>query len=277
MKRKYAILKSVWEIVLLGGLVIAIVLIFRLTGGIPGTSPQVPTVYPPPQASPRNFPTEVIVTTPKPTHGPCGKGECTPSPSEIAAEETSRAEEATYAAQYLLITPPPPPTPVYYPVNSIEDMPNVVFNDPFFGNVNNGDFGFCLQANQPGKSIFIKSLDNEGGYYIVPFFKDENVCGLFLVTVENGLGTVAAGGQGRGTKFPALDAEEAKALIEKDTGQAIIGEPFLAFRKIREIPDPFSPFWVVTTVNDQTYYVVGLMGSNDAYILNLSEVHPINP
>ena len=53
----------------------------------------------------------------------------------------------------------------------------------------------------------------------MPFFKDENVCGLFLVTVENGLGTAEAGGQGRGTKFPALDAEEAKALIEKDTGQ----------------------------------------------------------
>jgi len=221
MKRISSLLKLASELALLGILVLVIVLAFRLTGRALDLSPQ----YPPPQESPRAFPTEVIVTkTPRPILDPFWatlealKANHTPSPSEIAAEATFFAEEAAYATQYFLITPLPTPTWVFYPVNSIEDLPKVVFNDPFFGNVNNGDFGFCLKANQPGKAIFVKSLDNEGGYYIVPFFKDANVCGLFLVTVENNWGTAAAGGQGRGTKFPPLSAEEAKGLVENMTG-----------------------------------------------------------
>ncbi len=293
MKRISSFFKSTWEFALLGGFIILLVLAFRLTRSIPGLSSQAATEYPPPQQSPRAFPTEAIVPwTPRPTLGPFEatqyalKVHLTPSSSEIAAYATYLAEMATVNARLALYTPPPPPTPVYYPVNSVADLPNVVLNDPFFGNVNNGDFGFCLKANQPGEAVFVKSLDNEGGYYIVPFFNDKNVCALFIVTVENGLGEAAAGGQGRGSKFPALNAEEAKALIEKDTGKMTIGEPLLAFRKIREIPDPFCPFWVITTADNQTYYVFGLISISDdgfntekliTYVWNSSEVHPIYP
>ncbi|OGO26183.1 MAG: hypothetical protein A2136_08455 [Chloroflexi bacterium RBG_16_54_11] len=291
MKRISSLLKLASELALLGILVLLIVLAFRLTGRALDLSPHAGTEYPPPQESPRTLPTEVIASnTPRPTLEPFEATQyfngSNPSPSDIAAEATFFAEEAIYATQYFLITPLPTPTWVFYPVYSTADLPKVVFNDPFFGNVNNGDFGFCLQANQPGEAVFVKSLDNEGGYYIVPFFKDENVCGLFLVTVEDDLGTAAAGGQGRGTKFPALDAEEAKALIEKNTGKVVSSEPLLAFRAIREVPDPFSPFWVVSTADGQTYYVVGLVGvSSDGFnteklithIWNSSEVHPINP
>jgi hypothetical protein len=292
MKRISSLLKLASELALLGILVLVIVLAFRLTGRAPDLSPHAGTEYPPPQESPRAFPTEVIASnTPKPTLEPFEatqyalKVNHTPSPSEIAALATYIAEMATVEALSKLITEPPPPTPIFYPVNSIADIPNVVLNDPFFGNVNNGDFGFCLKANQPGQAVFVKSLDNEGGYYIVPFFKDANVCGLFLVTVENNWGTAAAGGQGRGTKFPPLSAEEAKGLVENMTGLNILDEPYLAFRKIRELPDPFSPFWVVTTTDGQIYYVVGSMGISDdgsnaeelTIIWNSIEVHPLNP
>lgn len=292
MKGAHSLTKLVLDLALLGGLALVFVFAIRLTRRTPGPSVQASIEYPPPHASQAINPTPTGDSgkpEPTPILDPAeatqiaSKLNYTPSPSDIAAEETYIAEMATYNAQSILITHSPPPTPVYYPVKSIADLPKVVLNDPFFGNVNNGDFGACVKADQPGEASFVKSLDYGEGYYVVPFFEDEKVCGVFLVTVQNGLGTAAAGGQGRGEKYPALDAEEAKALIEKKTGQKVWGEPLLAFGNILEVPDPFCPFWVVSTADGQTYYVLGIVGVRDVgwsteelitYIWNVTEVHP---
>jgi hypothetical protein len=287
MKRISSLLKLASELALLGILVLVIVLAIRLIGTTIDLPLQQATIYPPPQGSPRAFPTEVIVTkTPRPTPGPFEKGDFTPSPSEIVAEETSRAEEAAYATQYFLITPPTPPTPVYYPVNSIEDLPKVVFNDPFFGNVNNGDFGFCLQANQPGEAIFVKSLnENEmHDYYMLPFFKDGELCSLYTVSLTDHMGSVDGWSSARGMRYPPVSAEEAIGLVKEKTGIYDLGEPYLGFRLLREAMGPDWPFWVVTTTDGQTFYVIYTFWASEDSLAGLgvkvwdaNEVHPIRP
>ncbi len=293
MKRIHGFLKLASELALLGILVLVIVLAFRLIGSTPGSSSQAVTEYPPPRESPRAFPTQVMnIDTPKPTLEPFEatqyalKVNHTPSPSEIAAEATYFAEMAIYDAQSKLITPTPPPTPVYYPVNSMADMPKVVYNDPFFGNVNNGDFGFCLKANQPGEALLIKSLNkNESpDYYMLPFFKDGQVCSLYEVDLIDHMGTIGGWSSASGTKYPPVSADEAKRFFENTIGSNISDGPFLGFRSLRESMNPYHPFWVVTTTDGQTYYVIytfwvseGSTEGLDVKVWNATEVHPINP
>jgi hypothetical protein len=292
MKKIHSLLKLAWEVALLGSLVFVLIFAIHLTRRTLSLSPQAATEYPPPQESPRAFPTQVMVTnTPKPTLEPFEatqyalKDNHTPSPSEIAAQATYFAEMATIDAQLKLYTPPPPPTPVYYPVNSIADMPNVVFNDPFFGNVNNGDFGFCLKANQPSEALLIKSLNKKESpdYYMLPFFEDGKLCSLYEVDLIDHMGTVGGWSSASGTKYPPVSADEAKRLVETTIGLSISDGPYLGFRLLRESMDPYHPFWVVTTTDGQTYYVIYGYGINednsvlDVRVWNATEVHPINP
>ena len=97
----------------------------------------------------------------------------TPSQAELSLIATD-----TYR-RFLLITPPPTATPIKYLVRSIDDIVNVVLSDPFFGDLNQGDFGPCLKANTPGKAFFVRSLQaGWPDYYVLPFFQNDKVCGV---------------------------------------------------------------------------------------------------
>ena len=249
--------------------------------------------YPPPQPTPAGgtvykITRPPVVTQPTPTIGDpveatriAAKLSYTPSAAQIVAAATEMAliGKSTYV-------PPPPPTPVYYPIRSVEDFARVVYNDPFFGNLN-GEFGPCLRASQPGNPVFVKSLNvNEiPDYYMMPFFKEGKVCGLYLIEVINGNGTIWEWSEGRGTQYPPVSAAEAKTLVENKTGQEVLGEPQLGFRLLRESYSLHFPLWVVSTADGQTYYVIYKFGSTEAgnteeltvNVWNANEVHPIRP
>jgi len=249
--------------------------------------------YPPPQPTPVGGTVYTIIRPPvvtPPTPTPLDPFEATqlaaklsytPSAAEIAAAATEMAVKGK--SHYV---PPPPPTPVYYPIRSDEDFARAVYNDPFFGNLN-GEFGPCLKASQPGNPVFVKSLNKNEvpDYYMMAFFKEGKVCSLYLMEVKDGYGTVWGWSSGAGTQYPPVSAAEAKTLVENKTGQKVLGEPQLAFRLLWESFSSDFPFWVVSTADGQTYYVIYKIGITEANyteeltvnVWNANEVHPIRP
>jgi hypothetical protein len=260
MKPIKSLFRMIVELVAVGIIAIVLILAFRRVSG--GTSGN-------------NVPADSNGVQPTLTYDPSDKWRYTPPPAEVNAKATGAAERATGMALWETYTPIPPPTPIYYPVKTIDDIPQVVLNSPYFReDVNDPVFGPCVKAANPGKALFVKSLDKAlADYYVVPFYKDSDVCGIAFVGVENGKGTLGAWSGAGGTPYPPISSADAEILVEK-AGYKVSGEPQLVFQWLQEGTSEFWPFWAITTVDNQTIYVVYTRGV--IALWNAKDVHPIN-
>jgi len=222
---------------------------------------------------------EILVPDPDLTTEIANKLQYTPSNEELSIMATD-----TYLQFHIstLATPAPTAVPDRYPVSSVEDIVKVVLNDPFFEDVNQGDFGPCLRANTPGEAVFVRSL--QAGwldYYLVPFYLNDKVCGVYKVVVQEGMGTVSGWGGGFGKQFPPVGADQARILVEEKTGQKVIKGPELVFRLLLEPVGPLSPFWLVVTADGQSYFVIYRPGQGpddiEVNLYNSVEVHTVGP
>jgi hypothetical protein len=236
--------------------------------------PESPPPYPSPQTL---FPTQTkitsLISSPTPILRDV-KDVHIISPTEIAARETEDFEKPRLST----LTPLDLSTPVVprFPVNSISDLPNVVYNDPFYGSDQTG-FGPCILSKNPGTPVLIQTSGNIPNYYIIPFFRDNKICGQALIRVTDGFGSVFALGEARGDKFPQISADDAINLVHLKTGKQIIDKPILVFIQSYETPSPDSPFWKVITTDGQVYYVVFFAGQTEdttsITVLSANEIH----
>jgi hypothetical protein len=233
------------------------------------------TIQPTPTVLQTSTPWIFAANTPTSRFASGDKANYTPSTEEINAAATGVAERATAIAEYISYTPGPIPTIFYYPVKSIDDIPLAVLNNPDFqGDVNDPDFGPCAKAATPGKALFVKSLDKMlDDYYLVPFYKGNDVCGIAFVGVVDGKGALGAWSSAGGIPFPPVSAEEAKSLVIK-ARYKVVGEPVLSFQWLQEVSGEFFPFWAMTTADNQTIYVIYTRGIIEVW--NSKDVHPIN-
>ena len=260
MKQIKSLSRMIMELAAVGIIAVVLILAFRRVSG--GTSGD-------------NVTAVSNGGNPTLTYDPFDKLRYTPPPAEVNANATGVAERATSMALWEKSTPLPPPTPIYFPVNTIDDVPQVVLNDPYFQkDVNDPIFGPCVKAANPGKALFVKSLDKAlADYYVVPFYLENEVCGVAFVGIEKGKGTLSAWSSAGGTAYPPISSADAKVLVEK-AGHKVLGEPQLAFQWLREGTSEFLPFWAITTADNQTFYVVDISGVIE--MLNAKDVHPIN-
>jgi len=200
----------------------------------------------------------------------------TPSAAEIAALATETYEKSQ---PYSLPAQKVSSSAV---VNSVSDLPQVVYQDPFYSQ-SGQDFTACIQASQPGPPQFVESLGTQPGYYLLPFYQHDSLCGIALIDVDCGQGTMGGWSEARGGKFPAVNSEEAIRAVELETGQTTTGQPGLVFGSFFETPDPFSPFWKVAAADGQVFYVIGQVGiaedgnsTLDVSVLNSMDMHPKN-
>jgi hypothetical protein len=175
------------------------------------------------------------------------------SPAEIGAIATYDYEGrkvATLAAIY----PKSTLTLPSYPVSSTADLPQVVYHDPFYGG-DEMDFGECIQAKNPEPALLVHRIDGKPDYYLVPFLKDNKICAVAIVEIIDSMGYVGGMGQAFGDKFPYGSADEASQIVNKKTGKQI-DQIDLVYGYSLETYNPLYPYWQVTTVDNQTYYVV---------------------
>jgi hypothetical protein len=166
------------------------------------------------------------------------------------------------------ITPLPPVIDHAYPVNSVEDLPQVVYNYPLS---EDREYRPCVDAKNPGAPRLITSLDKSPDYYMIPFFKNSQLCALATVTWKDGLGRLSS--MRPADHLPFVEVSEAIALVEQFTGQKVAGTP-------RVVNGDFivavgaRPFWQMTTADDQVYYVLhgGGMYEEGEYALSTSVI-----
>jgi hypothetical protein len=288
--------KSLVEILIqltcfVGGILLLIFIMNELIPIQPGVNGQLPGYQPPqdqpvsqtaPPVNPQTaYPVPRTITPRSPMDATRRAFDLrTPSASEISAGATFMANKLQVAQNY---TPQPAITPFTYPVNSIEDLPQVVYHDPFYGNVNSYDFGACIQAASPGFPLLIHSLDQYPDYYIIPFYEDSIICGLAMVCIKDNQGLVGGWSNYHfGDKYPPVSAEEAINQVMLNLNQNVIDMPILVFRAFQETSDPFVPLWKVTTSDGEVYYVLGIrimMESGEVKttitVMNANDMHPL--
>jgi hypothetical protein len=174
------------------------------------------------------------------------KVQYTPSAMELATG--AAAEQMKRKA---MVTPLSPVIDHSYPINSVEDLPQVIYNYPL-----NEDRPYmpCISAKEPGTPIFLKSIDQSPDYYMIPFFKDSQLCALAIVRWQDGLGRLSS--IMPSDRFFFLEASEAITRVEQASGKKVTGTPILVQGKFQGSYDPVTPFWQVTTSDGQIYYVI---------------------
>jgi hypothetical protein len=219
------------------------------------------TGYPAPDKNGTSTPSQSAVSvqaTPKPlskeaaimaTQG-AAKLMYTPSASELADAE---AEKQLRSSGVML--PLPPVIDYSYPINIVEDLPQVVYNYPLG---EDGPYMPCVHAKEPGAPIFLKSISQSPDYYMIPFFKDGQVCALAIVDWQDGLGRFSS--IMPADRLPFVEASEAITLVEQASGKKVTGTPILVQGEFQESFDPARPFWKVTTSDGQIYYVITRLG-----------------
>jgi hypothetical protein len=101
------------------------------------------------------------------------KAQYVPSAMELA---TAAADEERMRKVMALTLPPV--IDRSYPINSVEDLPQVVY-DALRGD--NGAYVPCVHAENPGTPIFLQSINKSPDYYMIPFFKNNQLCALSIV------------------------------------------------------------------------------------------------
>jgi hypothetical protein len=142
-----------------------------------------------------------------------------------------------------------------YPINSVEDLAQVIYNSSFR---ENDEFMSCIRAKSPGTSIFLQSIDKSPDYYMIPFFKNNQLCALAIVRWKDGLGHFYS--IMSADRFTFVEVSEAIARVEQISGKKVTGTPILVQGEFEEAFSPFRPFWKVTTSDGQIYYVITRLG-----------------
>jgi hypothetical protein len=173
-----------------------------------------------------------------------------PSAKELATAAAD--EERMHKVMALTL---PPVIDHSYPISSVEDLPQVVYNYPLS---EDRPYIPCIRAKEPGSPIFLKSIDKSPDYYMIPFFKNSQLCALAIVRWQNGLGRLSS--IMPSDRFFFVDASEAINRVEQASGKKVTGTPILVQGQFRESFDPVTPFWQVTTTDGQIYYVITRLG-----------------
>ena len=287
MKKINNLIRVLLQLVCFAGVILLLIFILNgLTHSQPGANVQLPGYQPPQTVTPGNPQTAYPMSGIATPLGPAAATQRafylhTPSAAEITAAATLMAEE-NRIIQHL--TPPPAITPFTFQVKSVADLPQVVYHDPFFGDVNAQDSGACVQAASPGSPILVHSLDQNPDYYILPFYKGATICGLAEVDLKGNLGLVGAWSNYHfGDKYPPVSSEEAVNQVTQKTHLNVIGTPLLVFRPFQEDVNEFAPLWKVTTSNGEIYYVLGIRAMMESgevtttiSVMNAKDMHPIN-
>lgn len=178
------------------------------------------------------------------------KAQYAPSAMELAT--AAAAEERMRKVMTLTL---PPVTDRSYPINSVGDLPQVVYNYPLS---ENRPYMPCLRAKEPGAPLFLKSISRSPDYYMIPFFKNSQLCALAIVNWQDGLGRLYSIMPSE--RFLFVEASEAMIRVEQASGKKVTGTPVLVQGKFQESYDPARPFWQVTTADGQIYYVLTRSG-----------------
>ncbi|HEY88197.1 MAG TPA: hypothetical protein G4N98_00490 [Thermoflexia bacterium] len=204
------------------------------------------------------------------TATPLAARDTSPLATLTLAPMAAKATVAALGSQHKSEATPRPLTPI----QSSQDVISAVLNDPLFKrSLDDSAFGPRIKDAIPGEPVFVISLDpKKNDYYLVPFYKNQQVSGIAVVGVVDGAGILGMWSNATYDKFPVVDSAEAQKLIEAE-GFKIKGEPRLVFRWLRESGDETSPFWEVETEEGITFYVIHIM--NKTKIYRADEVHPI--
>jgi hypothetical protein len=167
-----------------------------------------------------------------------------------------------------------PLQPTLRPIHSAQDVIETVLTDRGFqANLDDPIFGARSKGATPGEPIFVKSLDsNKWDYYLVPFYKGSQLSGVAVVGVKDGSGMMGMWANASGDRFPPVSAIEAQKLVESK-GFAVLGQPRLVFRWLREGGDETCPFWEVKTASGLEFYVIHILNATKVY--RGDEVHPL--
>jgi hypothetical protein len=167
-----------------------------------------------------------------------------------------------------------------YPINSVEDLPQVVYNYPLS---KDRPFMPCVSAKEPGAPIFLKSISQSPDYYMIPFFKNSRLCALAFVRWQDGLGRLSM--IMPSDRYFFVQASEAITRVEQASGKKVTGTPILVQGEFQESFTPVRPFWQVTTADGQIYYVItqlgGQMEANTfvetaTTVIKAEDMHPLD-
>ncbi len=183
--------------------------------------------------------------------------------SNLSVSSEQRGIYATAMAQKIKLAESPSigstATPYVFSFRSPSELPQIILTDPFFGNLRNDSI--CLKSGIVGSPIFIHSLNDFGDYYLLPYYKNNKVCGKAIVKINGNIGRVAGWSDSVSTIFPDIDATNASNKVTQKTGKTVIGTPILAHQTFQELPlDPFNPIWKATTSDAKVYYVSFVTG-----------------
>lgn len=163
-----------------------------------------------------------------------------------------------------------------YPINSPQDVIDLVLNDPGMETVlNDPSFRPRWEGATPGEPIFVKSIsarEIDWDYYVVPFYKEGRVSGVATVGVKDGRGKMGGWSNWNADKYPPVSAAEAKEIVTQ-AGYQVAGEPRLVHRQLRESGPWVLPFWEVRTSDGEVLYVISVVGTTKVY--KATEVHVI--
>lgn len=177
----------------------------------------------------------------------------------------SAAEVELQLTQSAARTPWPYGIRPSYPVKSLEDLPDVVYESYPSGD----EYMACIGAKNPGKPIFLQSIDSSPDDYMIPFYKNNQLCALAIVNWrEDGFARWRM--MIPTDHFFFADVAEATALVEQFSGQKVAGTPKL----VKQFFNSFMPFWQMTTTDGQVYYVLYGSGMYEEgeYVISISVV-----
>lgn len=279
--------KSIFQLFIYGFGIIFLFLIIDFF--IPRANEQIRQAYPPPdntQAYPPSGLSELTELS--------GDSEVRVTPIIInpkdkrvlSSQEINLLE--TYKYERGLIGTPPAtgsirePTLSNFPITSINDLTQLIYLNTFYSS-SNTEIGNCVQARTPGTPVLVHVLDGDPDYYIVPYFKNDQLCAKVSVEIRNGFGYLTGVGQAFGNTYPQVTADDAVQQVVTKTRKKAIGQPLFVFMKIREA-DPLNPFWKVVTEDDQIYFVIFFTGYTETssvpetmvFVLKSDEIHPLN-
>jgi len=194
----------------------------------------------------------------------------TPSPAEIAAAATEM-----YYKMNVPDEAPEAPTPYLQAVNSLNDLPNIVYSDPFFYK-NEQIYSTCLKNKKPGTTMAVKSLGKISDYYLLPFWNNSKVCGVALIFIKNGFASAGGWSEINADQFPIIDANEAINQVKAKIPKEILGVPLLVFGGYKEFWEPFNPAWQISTIDGDQYFVLSIHGlSEDGNVTTYASVYEI--
>lgn len=249
MQKKNTLIKGLIGLIIFGLGLLALFL--RMRGTNPPTSEPVQMGQPAPTMSATGTLSQSVQGTPQPLNKQ-DELRVTQIIEKLKQTPITAAEVEQELKREAAIMPLPPVIDRAYSINSVEDLPQVVYNYPLADN----DIytpSTCIRAKNPGAPLLIQSLDKSPDYYMIPFFKNSQLCALATVRWTDGLGRLST--MWPADHLPFVKVSEAIALVERFTGQKVTRTPRLVDGKFIAASGA-RPFWQMTTADSQVYYVL---------------------